>query len=192
MSSRQRTRSRSCSRSTDGIVTSASSPAASNRARRIASRLSVLTLSAAGARSCSARTPRARSPPPARGAPAHSRSGPPHTPSAPGAPRRAATATARADGRPPASWSPRPWPGQRPRSSTRARARPDRPNGYRQACRYLLVLWARVEAANLRREHHPRYAGVPTTFDSEPAGPPYRLLRSRAPGPSQTQKRSQA
>jgi hypothetical protein len=36
MSSRQRTRSRSCSRSIDGIVTDTSSPAASSRARRIA------------------------------------------------------------------------------------------------------------------------------------------------------------
>jgi hypothetical protein len=48
MSSRQRTRSRNCSRSTEGIVTNVNSPAANNLASRIASRLSVLTLSAGG------------------------------------------------------------------------------------------------------------------------------------------------
>src|ERR1035437_1719266 len=87
----------------------------------------------AGGRSCPARTPPPRSLPPARGARARSRSGRPHTPSAPGAPRRVATAAARADGQPPAASSARPSPGQRSRTSTRARARQDRPNGYRQA-----------------------------------------------------------
>ena len=179
MSSRQRTRSRNCSRSTDGIVTSVSSPAANNRASRTASRLSVLTRSAGG-RSVlpGAHTP-ARSPPPKPAAPTHSQSGPPHRPSAPGAPPHPATAKARADGRPPAWWSPHPWPAQT-HANVDSRACTSKPTqripsgmsvpprrcGPRRSC-------------NLRREHQPRYAGVPTTFDLQPAGPLYRLKHSR-------------
>ncbi len=95
-----------------------------------------------------------------RGAPARSRSGLSHTPSAPDAPPHAAMPAARADDRPPASWSPRPLPDQKSRASTRAHARRDRPNGYRQACRYLLVDVARVEARTSTRTSTPLRGGT--------------------------------
>src|ERR1039458_9367523 len=72
---------------------------------------------------------------------------------------------ARADGRLPASSPARPSPGQRSRASTRARARPRRPNGYRQACRYLLVDVACVEARTFDANNNPATRGcrLPST-----------------------------
>ncbi len=159
MSSRQRTRSRSCSRSTDGIVTSVNSPAANNLASRIASRVSVFTRSVGG-RSVlpGAHTP-SSIPSAQLAAPTHSPSGPPHTPSAPAAGSHKSTGKTRADDPSLAASAPRLSPAQRPRPSTDARARPDRPNGYRQTRHASLDCGPRAEAVTSKRRTTPHSAG---------------------------------
>jgi hypothetical protein len=150
---------RSSASPTDGIVTSVSSPAANNRARRIASRLSVLTRSAGGhSVSPGARTPISI---PSAGA----RRASPYPVGPASYTIRAGRSTPRSHGssscgRPTTRRSRlHPWPDRRSRSSTRARARADRPSGSRQACRHLLVDVARVEAGTFDANFNPAARG---------------------------------
>ena len=89
----------------------------------------------------------------------------------------AATATSGVVDPPRDESTPRPSLDRTPRSCSRAQARPDRPNGYRQPSRYLLCCGPASKLEPSTRTS-PRYRGVPTTFDLQAAGPPYRLKGS--------------
>lgn len=130
-----------------------------------------------------------------------------HRPSAPGAQPPAARAAAHAGGPWPAWSRPRRSPDQAPRASTRAHARPDRPNEDRQACRHLLVDVARVEGGTFDTNISPAARGcrlpptpeepvLHTVYCAVSNGPrPRRWKRWRAPiepGPRRARPRDGA
>ncbi len=177
MSSRQRTRSRSCSRSTDGIVTSVNSPAASNRARP--DRVALIGLDPVlrrtlGLARCAhpeldpLRPRPAREPVPGRARLIDHPRRPLHTPQ----PRQQLV---RAADHPLRGHLARGLVKDRERRLARVHVQTDPTDTVRHR-RSSRRLWARAEGAILSAKTYPAAcAGSADPFDTPKAGPPYRL-----------------